>query len=247
MSRLTKALLLFPIVLLSLILFAIPVYSEPNEQQLPEQQGHETVQESDQVQEEGQEVRTEVVSTEEGIYNLTFLTNANLRSEPAAGSKSVVIIPFGIELTSDQKITNTSGETWYSLTYSGMSGYISSDVVDVKVPDTDDTDGTAESPEDAETSIREQPEESVPVNAPADSSSESEADGQSGETIISETDSNTDKPAAGKVDSIFIVFLLVAIVGIWLSFIVFNRLVREYSKYRRQILRKRKEKDLQDW
>ncbi len=247
MRRLTKALLLFPIVLLSLILFAIPVYSEPNEQQPPEQQGQETVQESEQVQEEGQEVRTEVVSTEEGIYNLAFLTNANLRSEPAADSKSVVIIPFGVELTSDLKVTNTSGETWYSITYSGMSGYIRSDVIDVEVSDTNDTDETAETPEGAETSIREQPVESVPANAAASSSSEPEAEKQSGDTITSETDSNTDKPVTGKVDAIFIAFLLAATVGIWISFIVFNKLRCEYVRYRKNILWDREEKDLQDW
>ena len=265
----TKAYLIFFTVFLSFIMLAIPVYSEASEQQPLEQQGHEVVQEVEQIQEEiqedtqedEQEKPTQVVSSEEGIYNLTFLANANMRSEPTTDSKSVIIIPFGVDLASDQKITTTKGEIWYAVTYSGMGGYVSSDVADVETIYINNEDEEAEAQEGVEVSIQELPKENTSVNTFENSSSESQTTTQSAETTVSDASNmagsdltktseikyDANEPSViRKVDFIFVVFLLVAIVGIVLSFIVFGRLRHEYVRYRKQILKNRKDKVLQD-
>lgn len=254
MSNLTKAYLIFFTVFLSFILLAIPVYSEASEQQPLEQQDHEIVQEVEQIQEEiqedtqedEQEKPTQVVSTEDGVYNLVILKNANMRSEPTVDSKSIIVIPFGVDLVSGHKIVNTNGEIWYAISYGDRSGYISADVVEDKTAYINEADEEAVVGNSIETSVQEKPKETVAANAIAGSSSESQTTEQETETKTSEIKTVVDKPVTRNVDSILFVFLLTVIFGVVISLIVFGSLRHEYARYRKQILKRRKDKVILD-
>lgn len=238
----TKAYLIFLIAFLSLMLFTNPVYAAENEGEPLEQQ--EEVQETLQEQEEDQQEQTHIVSTEEGVYNLTILVNANLRSEPANDSKSVIVIPFGIDMVSGLKITNTKGEIWYPISYSGMSGYISSDVVEAEAVYMNDSE--------EETTI--QKEQKTPAKNSLSGSSSglqtAKTENESKASDTSATDGSTfittSEPKHKTVDSIFLIFLSASLAGLLITLIVFARLRHEYSRYRKLILKNRKDKAYED-
>ena len=248
----TKAYLIFLTLFLSLMLFSIPVYAAESDEQTLEQQEQEQVQEPEQAQEDGQQEQTQITSAEEGVFNLTILKNANLRAEPTTDSKSVIVIPFGLNMASSQRVANSNGEIWYAIAYGGMGGYISSDVVEVEAVYVNDSEDAAEDQEGAEENEKAQQQEAVPMNTVAPKqvedakTSDTSGTDSSVLTTTSGVKSNTDKPVTRKVDFIFIVFLSVVIVGAVISFIVFGRLRREYARYRKQILRNRKDSVLQD-
>ncbi len=265
MSGVSKTLLIFSAAFLSVMLFTTPVYATENDQQPQEQQLQEgeELQEQETAEEQPQETdeqeENRIADSEEGVYTLTILANANMRSEPTTDSKSVVIIPFGVDLSSGQRITNTSGETWYAISYSGMSGYISADVVDVEATYINDTEETEGIQEGEEAAAQEQQPEAVTAQAnasPSDTKTTSQVAGaktsgaaSAGSSVLAttpETKSNTDKPVTRKVDFIFLIFLSVVIVGLVITFIIFGRLRHEYVRYRKQILKNSKERVLQE-
>ena len=236
----TKAYLLFLIAFLSLMMFTNPVYAAEEEGQALEQQE----QAPETLQEEDLQEQTLVVSTEDGVYNLTVLVNANLRTKPTTDSKSVIVIPFGIDMVSNRKITNTKGEIWYPISYSGMSGYISSDVVEADAVYTNDSE--------EETTIQKQ-QKTPAKNSLSGSSSglqTAKTENESKASDMSATDNSTfittSEPKPKTVDSIFLIFLSASLAGLLITLIVFAGLRREYSGYRKLILKNRKDKAYED-
>lgn len=235
----TKAYLIFLIAFLSLMISTKPVYAAENEGQPLEQQ--EEVPET--LQEEDRQEQTQILSTEEGVFNLTVLVNANLRSEPTTDSKSVIVIPFGIDMVSHRKITNTKGEIWYPIDYSGISGYISSDVVEAEAVYMNDSEETAVQKEQktpAKNSLS-SPASGVQTTKTENESKVSDTSAAEGSNLIT-----TSEPKRKTVDSVFIVFMSAALAGVVITLIVFAMLRHEYNRYRKYILKNRKDKAYED-
>lgn len=240
----TKAYLIFLIAFLSQMMFTKPVYAADSEGQAIEQQEQEPVQETSQEQEEDRQEQTLIVSTEDGIYNLTLLVNTNLRSEPTTDSPSIIVLPFGIDMTSVRKITNTKGEIWYPISYGGMSGFISSDAVEARAVDISDSD---------EESLYREPQKTPSKNSPSGPNSdiqEIKPENESQKTDTSVTEGSvsvtTSEPKGSTVDHIFIIFMSAALAGVVIALILSVRLKKEYSRYRKYILKTGKDNAYKD-
>ncbi len=232
-----------------------PAQEEQQEQEQPAQPAavirrtttsRVTTQQQQQDQEEENEEESEdeegESTTESGKYTLTLNKNANVREGASTGSNSKIVAPFGLKLSSNEKVTNEIGETWYQVEYGGYTGYIRGDMADVIEESTPEEDEEGEeAQEEDEAEIEEAAEEittmPVAVNTMHIPKSVDKAT-SSKVTTYSYSDTGEKVESRKGVDLVFILFVGVAVIGCFLSFLMYTSMRAEYKRYKKNKLSK---------
>ena len=196
---------------------------------------------------------------------MTLLKNANLRESASTSSESKVVIPFGLVVSSDERITNEDGEVWYKVSYAGVAGYIREDMVSaeaVKVAEnTEETqegeEGEEGTEENAENTGEENAEETVEntettgedsnVVTPAQiiSNTGSSDDGfvEANKLYTSDEDfgSSNEKeaPKRRKFDFVVVLFFAMAAFIFGLALFTIGKLRYDYRKFKNYIIKNR--------
>ncbi len=182
-------------------------------------------------------------TSEKGAYSLKLIKNANMREEPSTDSQSQIVIPFGITISATEKATNDMGETWYLAEYGGYTGYIRGDMADVTTVSTDDdedNEGEEGAEEQTTEAVADRPGEGVSKRSSYKASTAKKIPVTINKQYNSENYVSSDvvvEPRE-KVDLIFILFLVAAVIGCVFTFMMFTSLRAEYKRYRRNKLSK---------
>lgn len=208
---------------------------------------------SDEQQEDEESEEEDVQS---GAYKLTLIKNANIRTEPSTDSGSKVVVPMGIIIYANERVTGEGGSMWYKVSYGGFEGFLRSDMVEV----TDNTQQTEEDGEAEEPEAAEEQQEIQETDESAEEPSEKnvEENKHSGTTVVTsipdvtgddsegnkkmdigfETDTNAVRRKG--IDILFILFLILTVTGLGIAYVSAARLLAEYRRYKRYLGKKRK-------
>lgn len=198
--------------------------------------------------------------TEDGKYILSFIKNANLRSEASTTGKSLLVVPAGIKLSGTSKTTNEAGEVWYKLNYAGSTGYVREDMVNVEaatenaedgdVNEAAEGDGAEQENEGGEESLaentdnQEQSANTTPVTTETKATDEKSSEVTEGITNAQNMDSLTDvkgdaeTTTTRKLDGYMLLFITCATVSFCLACYIFLRIRVEYKKARAYVIKK---------
>ncbi len=204
-------------------------------------------------------VEDTVLQTEGGSYTLKLLKNANLRVEASTGSDSKIVVPLGITLSSDEKVTNSEGEVWYKASYGNGSGYLREDTVEVTVNEIEDEANAEEVPdgeevvsEEAETQENTDAAESVnetndTSNTVAVEQTTETTETSSSNSFDSEEQTEVTVKSRRKIDIISIMFFGIAVIGVIFSYITASNLRYEYRKNMRYMQAEEKKKEREQY
>lgn len=211
-----------------------------------------TTQEQTEEQQENNEENE--ASTQEGKYTLTLLSNGNMRAEASTDSVSKVVVPFGIKITSDERITNENGEVWYRVSYGGAVGYIREDLVNVEESaaeqqETSEEDEESEEGENEEKSSADNSQNALSKTyTPKKSSQETS---QTEEKKIENKDLTQESFTSDvtivnrrKIDAVFLLFMGISALGFILAAITGGKLVNEYQKRKAYVIKYSEDKEL---
>lgn len=217
---------------------------------------------SDSSSEEGEEENALAgLEITNGKYTLTLNKNANMRSEASTDAESRIVIPMGMTLSSNRKVVNAAGETWYEVTYATLTGFIREDLAEVVTESVEtneeaeeETEGEEEEAVEEEAVAEEVPEASTEETSTAstvtphsvvnsDKSTQDEAASGVSDLSYTSTDSDVKVKSRKKFDFVVLLFIVIAGIGMALVIAVFDRFKTE-TKRLRDIVRKhlRKEK-----
>ncbi|SFC10909.1 SH3 domain-containing protein [Butyrivibrio sp. YAB3001] len=221
----------------------------------------------DEADQEGQEENTDEINepqTEEAAFILTFNKNANIRSEASTSSNKLVVIPYGIKISSPSKVNSGEG-VWYKVTYGGLTGYVREDMVSAekvenaeKGKETEKTLAESESNEgDEATQVKTETVLGVSNdqsgnqknsttgggNAASDDLLQeiegSEAVSEGGETKIAELQTEDAVISqTHRIDLITVLFIFLSGLSFVLAFLTYLRLMVEYKKSRAYVLKR---------
>lgn len=189
-----------------------------------------------------------------GQYKLTFTANSNLRSDPDTSSVSKLVIPFGMTIVSDSKVTNSQGEVWYSATYGNSAGYVREDMVTVEeIQETtpqesaEETQEPSEETQESAEEMQEPSEEAThdPETEETNSSisqNSSKVDGSSVEEYSPQDyahvyETGINKKIGARIDIFSILFTTGCIIAVALLFVFSSRLLLDYKTLKKKYIR----------
>ncbi len=212
-----------------------------------------TTQEQTEEQQENNEENE--ASTQEGKYTLTLLSNGNMRAEASTDSVSKVVVPFGIKITSDERITNENGEVWYRVSYGGAVGYIREDLVNVEESaaeqqETSEEDEESEEGENEEKSSADNSQNALsktytPKKSSQETSQTEEKNNVEDKDLTQEI-VTSEAPIVNrrKIDAVFLLFMGGSALGFILAVITGGKLVNEYQKRKAYVIKYSEDKEL---
>lgn len=210
-----------------------------------------TTQEQTEEQQENNEENE--ASTQEGKYTLTLLSNGNMRAEASTDSVSKVVVPFGIKITSDERITNENGEVWYRVSYGGAVGYIREDLVNVEESAAEQQETSVEDEESEEGENEEKSSADNSQNALSKTYTPKKSSQETSQTEEKIADKDlTEESFTGdvriisrrKIDAVFMLFMSVSVLGFILAAITGGKLVNEYQKRKAYVIKYSEDKEL---
>ena len=184
-----------------------------------------------------------------GSYLLRFIKNANLRTEPLVTASSLLVVPYGISISSDSKVVNEESEVWYKVTYAGSSGYVREDMVEVSYSP-DESDNEENTDENIQTEISEEAkgvtvDTSAGQNENSESFSTASAIVATNESTLAEqennyeTEDNATEVNHRKIDLISILFILASAFSFGMAVFTLGIIRFNYRKFRKTILKNR--------
>lgn len=200
-----------------------------------------------------------------GNYKLTFTKNAHLRADASTSSASKVVVPAKIVLSSDVRVINENGETWYKASYAGSTGFVREDMVNVvEIPIEPPEDQEGGEQQDSETGQQESVGDGAQENAGGAANAEAQAatdaaletvgvatqnvetDDSASPTVTTISDTfisdKTDVPSRKGFDFIMFMFMVLALFLFSMAFFTYNRMRLEYRRLKGHVVRSRSPK-----
>ncbi len=213
----------------------------------PEPESEQTSDMADPLQDES---LNDIIASKETVnLKLSVTSNTNLKYEPQSDSKIKMIIPFGLSLNTNTKITNTDGEEWYLVSYGSFTGYVlSSDVrateaLSERAEASDDT--AIEAPEaiaaSEESDLENEPAESVEDVQPIETAKVNDQTSKDSDVIDIDiyAGSDTEAPARdGVLDLQFFQFSGAVVFVSLLIVIVYLRIKSLYAVSKKLLLKR---------